>query len=163
MFWYLEVLKYRLTDIIKPKKFYHLYITVYMHIVFLRRKKSFLIIEMKQRHCITLQKNTEKTILLYITVTVSRGTYLGIDQSMKHKFVSNGRAACLTLILWFFYALFLHFLAWSNFIIIAETTTFPKIRFWNIISRCKWYNTRKTRNEMTFAQNQFNFSLNIKL
>ena len=39
-----------------------------MHIVFHRRKKSSLIIEMKLRHCITLQKNTEKTILLYITV-----------------------------------------------------------------------------------------------
>ena len=39
-----------------------------MHIVFQRRKKSFLIIEMKLRHCITLQKNTEKTILLYITL-----------------------------------------------------------------------------------------------
>ena len=60
-----------------------------MHIVFHRRKKSFLIIEMKLRHCITLQKNTEKTILLYITVTVSRGTYLGIDQSIKRKFVSS--------------------------------------------------------------------------
>ena len=54
-----------------------------MHIVFHRRKKSFLIIEMKLRHCITLQKKAEKTILLYITDTVSRGTYLGIDQSMK--------------------------------------------------------------------------------
>ena len=39
-----------------------------MHIVFYRRKKSFIIIEMKLRHCITLQKNTEKTILLYIIV-----------------------------------------------------------------------------------------------
>ena len=71
-----------------------------MHIVFHRRKKSFLIIEMKLRYCITLQKNTEKTILLYITVTVSRGTYLDIDQSIKGKFVSiaatRGRAACLT-------------------------------------------------------------------
>ena len=37
-----------------------------MHIVFHRRKKSFLIIEMKLRHSITLQKNTEKTILFYI-------------------------------------------------------------------------------------------------
>ena len=45
-------------------------------------QKEFLIIEMKLRHCITLQKNTEKTILLYITVTVSRETYLGIDQSI---------------------------------------------------------------------------------
>ena len=72
-----------------------------MHIVFHRRKKSFLIIEMKLRHCITLQKDTEKTILLYIIVTVNRGTYLGIDQSMKRKFVSSaqirGRARCLTL------------------------------------------------------------------
>ena len=60
-----------------------------MHIVFQRRRKSFLIIEMKLRHCITLQKNTEKTILLYITLTVSRGMYLGIDQNMKRKFVSS--------------------------------------------------------------------------
>ena len=60
-----------------------------MHIVFHRHKKSFLIIEMKLRHCIALQKNTEKTKLLYITVTASRKTYLGIDQSMKRKFVSS--------------------------------------------------------------------------
>ena len=60
-----------------------------MHIVFHRCKKSFLIIEMKLRHCITLQKNTEKTILLYIIVIVSRGIYLGIDQSMKLIFVSS--------------------------------------------------------------------------
>ena len=41
-----------------------------MHIVFHRRKKSFLIIEMKVRHCITLQKkNTEKTIILYIKLS----------------------------------------------------------------------------------------------
>ena len=60
-----------------------------MHIVFHRSKNSFLIIEMTLNHCITLQKNTEKTILLYITVTVSRGTYLGIDQSIKRKFVSS--------------------------------------------------------------------------
>ena len=73
-----------------------------MHIVFYRRKKSFLIIEIKLRHRITLQKNTEKTILLYIIVTLSRETYLSIDQSMKHKFVAvpqtHGRATCLTLI-----------------------------------------------------------------
>ena len=60
-----------------------------MHILVHRRKNSFLIIEIKLRHCITLQKNTEKTILLYITVTVSRRTYPGIDQSMKRKFVSS--------------------------------------------------------------------------
>ena len=83
------MLRYRLTDIIQPTKFYILYITVYMHIEFHRYKKSVLIIEMKLRHCITLQKNTEKIILLYITVTVSRETYLGIDQSMKRKFVSS--------------------------------------------------------------------------
>ena len=52
------MLKYRLTDITKPTKLYLLYITVYMHIVFHRRKKSFLIIEMKLCHCITLQKKT---------------------------------------------------------------------------------------------------------
>ena len=60
-----------------------------MHIVFHRRNKSFLIIEMKLRHCITLQKNTDRTILNYITVIVSRGTYLGIDQSIKRKFVRS--------------------------------------------------------------------------
>ena len=38
-----------------------------MHVVFYRCKKSFLIIEMKLRHCMTLQKNIEKTILLYIS------------------------------------------------------------------------------------------------
>ena len=73
-----------------------------MHIIFHRCKKSFLIIEMKLCHCITLQKNTKKTVLLYITVTVSCGTYLGINQSLKYKFVSSattrGRATCLTLI-----------------------------------------------------------------
>ena len=59
-----------------------------MHIVFHRCKKSFSTIEMKLRHCITLQKNTEKTILLYI-YTVSYRTYLGIDQCLKRKFVSS--------------------------------------------------------------------------
>ena len=60
-----------------------------MHIVFHCRKKSFLIIEMKLRHCITLQKNTEKTTLFYITVTVNPGTYLDINQSIKRKFSSS--------------------------------------------------------------------------
>ena len=60
-----------------------------MHIEFHCRKKSLLNIEMKLPHSITLQKNTKKTILLYITVTVSRGTYLGIEQSLKRKFVSS--------------------------------------------------------------------------
>ena len=65
-----------------------------MHIVFDGHKKSFLIIEMKLHCCITLLKNIEKTILLYIIVTVSRGTYLGIDQSMKLKFVSSAASRC---------------------------------------------------------------------
>ena len=65
-----------------------------MHIVFYRRKKSFLIIEMKLRHCITLQKTLRKQFLLYITVTVSRGIYLGIDQSIKRKFVSSAANTC---------------------------------------------------------------------
>ena len=60
-----------------------------MHIVFHRHKKNFLIIKMKLRHCITFKKNLRKTILLYINATVRRGTYLGIDQSMKQKFVSS--------------------------------------------------------------------------
>ena len=60
-----------------------------MHIVFQRHKKSFLVIEMELRDCITSKKkHLRKIILLYIIVTVSRGTYLGIDQSMKRKFVS---------------------------------------------------------------------------
>ena len=60
-----------------------------MHIVFHRRKKSFLIIETKLRDCITFKKNFEKTILLYINDIASRETYLGIDRRMKRKFVSN--------------------------------------------------------------------------
>ena len=60
-----------------------------MHIVFHRRKKSFSIFELKLRHCLTLQKNTEKTILLYITVNVGHRTYLGIDQCIKRKFISS--------------------------------------------------------------------------
>ena len=74
-----------------------------MHIVFHRQKNSFLIIETKLCHCITLQKITEKTILLYITVIVNGGTYLGIDQNVKRKFVAvpqtRKRAAYLTQIL----------------------------------------------------------------
>ena len=60
-----------------------------MYIVFYRHKKSFSIIEMKLRHCIILKKRLRKTILLNIIVTVSRGTYLGINQNMKRKFVSS--------------------------------------------------------------------------
>ena len=60
-----------------------------MHIIFHRHKKSFSLIEMKLRNCITLEKHLRKTMLLYIIVTVSRGTYLDIDQSMKRKFVSS--------------------------------------------------------------------------
>ena len=52
-------------------------------------QKEFLIIEMQLRHCITLQKNIEKTILLHTIVTDNRGTYLGIDQSIKRKFVGS--------------------------------------------------------------------------
>ena len=52
-----------------------------MHNVFHRHKKSFLIIETKLPHYTTLKKQLRKTIFLYIIVTVSRGTYLGIDQS----------------------------------------------------------------------------------
>ena len=63
------MLKYRLTNIIKSTKLYLLCLTVNMDIVFHRRKKSFLIIEMKLRHSTTLQKNTEKKILLYITAS----------------------------------------------------------------------------------------------
>ena len=63
-----------------------------MHILFHRHKKSFLIIEMKlldtSLHCFK-KKHLRKTILLYIIVTVIHGTYLGINQSMKRKFVSS--------------------------------------------------------------------------
>ena len=53
-------------------------------------EKSFLItgIELKLRHLIIKKETLEKTILLYIIVTVSHGTYLGIFQSMKRKFVA---------------------------------------------------------------------------
>ena len=57
-----------------------------MHIVF---QKEFFNHWNQTSHCITLQKNTENTILLYAIVPVSRGTYLGMDQSMKRKFVSS--------------------------------------------------------------------------
>ena len=67
-----------------------------MHIVFHRHKKSFLIIEMKLHHCNETtslhyfkKEHLRKTVLLYVIVTVSHGTYLGIDQSMKRKFVSS--------------------------------------------------------------------------
>ena len=66
-----------------------MHIVLFYRNVFYRYKKSFLIIDMIQRHCITLKKHLRKTILLYIIVTVSRGTYLGIDQSIKRKFVSS--------------------------------------------------------------------------
>ena len=74
-----------------------------MHIVFYCHKKSFLIIKIKLRHCITLKKNyLRKTILLYITVTVSRRTYLSIDQTMKRNLQAvsqtRGSTTCLTLI-----------------------------------------------------------------
>ena len=86
---------------------------------------------------------------------------------MKRKFVSSAENTWKSLMFdtdfMICLCLFLYFLAWFNFIIIAETTTFPKIRLCSIISRCKYYNTRVTRTEMTFAQNQFNFSLSIKL
>ena len=103
-----------------------------MHIVFHRRKKSFLINEIKLFYCITLQKNTEKTILLYIAVTVSCGTYLSIDQSMKRKFVSSTTKTQkshmfdtdFVICLCFVFALS----GLVQFTIIAETTTFPKIR-----------------------------------
>ena len=44
-----------------------------------------------------IKKHLRKTILLYIIVTVGRGTYLGIVQSMKRKFVPKTRGR-LTLI-----------------------------------------------------------------
>ena len=53
--------------------------------VFHRHKKSILFIEITSHY---LKKTLQKTILLYIIVTVSRGIYLGIVESMKHKFVS---------------------------------------------------------------------------
>ena len=98
------MLKYRLTDIKKPTKFYLLYITVYIKHRISPPKKEFFNYRNESTSLHYLQKNTEKTILLYITVTVSRGTYLGIDQNMKRKFVSivpqtRGRAAYLTQIL----------------------------------------------------------------
>ena len=66
-----------------------MHIVLFFRYVFYRDKKSFLIIEMKLRHCTTLKKHLRKTIFLYIIVTVSRKTYLGIDQRIKRKFVSS--------------------------------------------------------------------------
>ena len=40
------------------------------------------------------KEHLRKTILLYMIVTVSHGTYLGIDQSMKRKFVSSTANTC---------------------------------------------------------------------
>ena len=80
---------------IKKTLFFILYIILYMHIVlffhnvFQRHKKSFWIIKMKLHHCITLKKPLRKTISLYIIVTVSCETYLGIIQSMKRKSISS--------------------------------------------------------------------------
>ena len=55
------------------------YITVYMHILFHRRKKSFLIIEMKLGHCITLQKTLRKQY--YSMSVVSNLFYMATQYS----------------------------------------------------------------------------------
>ena len=68
-----------------------MHIVLFFHNVFHRHKKSFLItgIELKLCHCTTLKKNTKEKQYYSIIVTVSCGTYLGIVQSMKRKFVSS--------------------------------------------------------------------------
>ena len=70
-----------------------MHIVLFFRNVFHCHKKSFLItgIELKLCHLIIKKETLEKTILLYIIVTVSHGTYLGIFQSMKRKFVSSGK------------------------------------------------------------------------
>ena len=52
--------------------------------LFHRHKKSFLSTGMELKLAIELHKKN----IVYIIVTVSRGTHLGIVQSMKRKFVS---------------------------------------------------------------------------
>ena len=68
-----------------------MHIVLFFRNVFHRHKKSFLItgIELKLCHCISLKKHLRKTILLYVIVAVSCGTYLGIFQSMKRKFIKQ--------------------------------------------------------------------------
>ena len=66
-----------------------MHIVLFFRYVFYCHKKSFLIIETKLPHYTTLKKHLRKTIFLYIIVTVSSGTYLGIDQRIKRKFVSS--------------------------------------------------------------------------
>ena len=88
-----------------------MHIVLFFRYLFYLHKESFLIIKMKLRHYTTLKKTFEKTIFLYIIVSVCRGTYLGIDQRIKRKFISSAA----------FSGLF-------NFIIITETKTFSKIR-----------------------------------
>ena len=151
-----------------------MHIVLLFHNVFQRHKKSFLIIKMKLRHCITLKKPLRKIISLYIIVTVSCGTYLGIIQNMKRKFISNAANTWKNHTLDTHFVscscFFSNFLVLSDFLIVAETKMLTKMiikitqqkKLCSIISRCKCYNTNVTRIEMTFAQDQFNFLLNIK-
>ena len=108
-----------------------MHIVLFFRNVFQRHKKSFLItgIELKLFQCTTLKKHLRKAILLYIIVTVSRGTYLGIVQSMKRKLVSSAENTWKIDTDFIICLCFLHFLAWSNFIIIAETQRFLKLNF----------------------------------
>ena len=67
----------------------------FCNVLYFTATKSFLIIETKLHNCITLKtKHLRKTILLYIIVTVSRGTYLNLVQSKKRKFVSSAANTC---------------------------------------------------------------------
>ena len=72
-----------------------MHIVLFFRNVFHRHKKSFLFIEITLHY---FKKHLGKTMLLYIIVTVSRGIYLDIVQSMKHKFASIAATTCLTLI-----------------------------------------------------------------
>ena len=63
-----------------------MHIVLFLCNVFHRHKKIILFIELSLHYF--KKKTIKKKILLYVIVTVSRGIYLGIFQSMKHKFLS---------------------------------------------------------------------------
>ena len=56
---------------------------------FTATKRVFYLLKWKYTVALLKKKHLRKTILLYKVVTINRGTYLGIVQSMKRKFVSS--------------------------------------------------------------------------
>ena len=56
---------------------------------FTATKRVFYLLKWKYTVALLKKKHLRKIILLYKVVTINRGTYLGIVQSMKRKFVSS--------------------------------------------------------------------------